>query len=92
MPKPITKGFNITPFCCKALDTAQGSPLQASIPSVIKIMMFLQFSQGGKSVSDASKDLAIKVVPVGRVAFITCFILSILSFSKGTSRCVSSQS
>ena len=53
---------------------AQGSPSQASIPSVIRITIFLQFEQGVKSLIVASKDFAIGVVPLGYVDFKTVFI------------------
>ena len=61
----MMNGFKKIPFFIKALEIAQGSPSQASIPSVIKTTTFLQFEQGVKSLIVASKDLAIGVVPVG---------------------------
>ena len=91
-PTPITKGFKKTSFLRNERAIAQGSPSQASMPSVIKTITFLQFEQGGKSSFDNSKDRAIGVVPFGTTPFITCLMSSMLLLLKGTSKCVSSQS
>ena len=57
-------------FFFSASATAQGSSSHASIPSVIKIIMFLQSSHDGKSSAAYSNDLAIGVVPLGSNALI----------------------
>ncbi len=64
-PSPITKGLSLIFLSLRAIATAQGSSSQASMPSVNKIIIFLQFSQSGKSSAEYSKDLAIGVVPLG---------------------------
>ena len=56
--------------------TAQGSSSQASIPSVISIIIFLQFLQGGKSSDEYSNDLAMGVVPLGSSRLISLIIFS----------------
>ena len=43
-PKPIINGCNIIPFCCSFLEISQAFPSQDSIPSVIRITIFLHFS------------------------------------------------
>ena len=62
IPIPIMNGFTTIPFDCNILLTAHGSSSQASIPSVINMIMFLPGSSG-KSSAARSKDLAIGVVP-----------------------------
>jgi hypothetical protein len=54
-PTPITKGLKVIPLDCNASETAQGSPLHSSTPSVIKIIIFLQLAQAGKSAPHCSK-------------------------------------
>ena len=54
--------------------TAQGSSSHASIPSVIKMIIFRQSSHGGKSSAEYSKDLAIGVVPFGSNLLISLMI------------------
>ena len=74
-PSPIIKGLSLIFFSLRAIATAHGSSSQASIPSVNKIIKFLQFSQSGKSSAEYSKDLAIGVVPFGYKALILFIIL-----------------
>ena len=90
---PMTNGFRIIPFDLRALATAQGSSSQASIPSVIKTITFLQFEHSGKSFAAYSRLRAIGVVPWGVRLLNRVLILSILSSpgAKGTSSLVSSQ-
>ena len=57
------------PFFCNALETAQGSSSHASIPSVIRIIIFLAWPPTGKSSAALSRDLAIGVVPLGLIFF-----------------------
>jgi len=66
-PKPITNGFNTTPFFCNAAETAHGSPLHSSIPSVIKMIIFLD-ELFGKSFPHSSSERAIGVVPLGLIS------------------------
>ncbi len=59
------------------------------MPSVIKIMMFRQSLQDGKSSPLRSKDKAIGVVPLGLISPNLLRISSKLLFLKGTSNLVS---
>ena len=74
-PNPITNGLSFIFFAFRAKATAQGSSSHASIPSVIRIIIFLQSSQGGKSLAEYSKDRAIGVVPFGTRLLILLIIL-----------------
>ncbi|PCH91693.1 MAG: hypothetical protein COB85_08815, partial [Bacteroidetes bacterium] len=82
---PITNGFRITPFCCNAHETAHGSPSHSSIPSVIKMIMFLHSVHTGKSFAACSREYAIKVVPLGTICSSFFFILGTFPLLKGTS-------
>jgi hypothetical protein len=53
-PTPITNGLNVMPLDCSARETAHGSPLHSSTPSVIKIIIFLQLAHAGKSAPHCS--------------------------------------
>ena len=74
-PRPITNGFSFIFFSFNANATAQGSSSQASMPSVIKMMMFLHDLHSGKSSAEYSRDLAIGVVPFGSKPRILVIIL-----------------
>ena len=63
------------PFFWSRLLTTHGSPSQASTPSVMRIMMFRQSSQGGKSFSDFIREPAMGVVPFGLIVLRTRLIL-----------------
>ena len=91
-PIPIINGLMVIPLFCSVIAILHGSPPHASIPSVIKIMIFLQLLQAGKSLAHSSNDLAIGVVPFGFVILNLAFIFSALLAPKGTSSLVSLQS
>ena len=74
-PRPITKGLSFIFFYFYANATAHWSSSQASITSVIKIIIFLHDLHSGKSSAEYSKDLAIGVVPFGSNPRILVIIL-----------------
>ena len=79
------------PFDWSILLTAHGSSSHASIPSVIRIMIFLPGSSG-KSSAALSNERAIGVVPWALSLESSCLIIRLDPFLIGTTSSVSSQS
>ncbi len=96
-PTPMTKGLSTMPLACRARLTAQGSSSQASMPSVIRMMMLRTVrvsprACSGKSSAAFSSERAMGVVPRHRVVANVWRMAGMLLGLKGTSRRVSSQS
>ena len=89
---PMTKGLSTMPLDCKMREASQGSPSQASTPSVMRMMISRQSAQSGKSPPALRMLLAMGVVPIGRKPAMVFWMRGIEFVLNATSSRVSLQS